>query len=265
MSERADYPPGVPCWVDEVVPDPDAAARFYGSLFGWEVEGPDPAPGRHLVARLGGRDAAGLGSSPAARPGAWWSTYVRVDGAEDSAERVRRAGGAVVVEPFDALPAGRAAVLADPAGARFGVWEARARKGAQVVNQPGAWAMSALSTPDVHRSATFYGAVFGWTTETFDMGGNAVTLFRLPGYVGGEPEQPVSREVVAAMMPAADGAAPRWSVDFWVPDVDTAAGRAGELGGRVLMAPVTTPLGRTAVLADPWGASFSVSRVAARH
>ena len=96
------------------------------------------------------------------------------------------------------------------------------------------------------------------------MGGSAVTLFRLLGYVGGEPEQPVSREVVATMMSAGDVPA-RWSVDLWVQDVDAAARRAGELGGRVVMGPVKTPVGRTAVLADAWGAPFSVTRVAARR
>ena len=38
MSERDGYIPGVPCWIDTNQPDPDAAVRFYGGLFGWEFE-----------------------------------------------------------------------------------------------------------------------------------------------------------------------------------------------------------------------------------
>lgn len=268
MSERTDYPAGVPCWVDDLVPDAEAAQRFYGALLQWAFDGPgrmpgDP-PGRYFVARLRGREVAGIGSAPDAQAAASWSTYVRVDSADVAAERAAAIGGTVIAEPFEALPAGRAAVLADPAGARFCVWEARERRGARLVNEPGAWAMSSLATPDLERAAAFYGALFGWTTERFEPGGDAVRLFRLPGYVGGEPEQPVSREVVAAMISAGGGAPPRWNVDFWVQDVDTTARRAGELGGQVLAPPVRTPIGRTAVLADPWGASFSVSRVTAR-
>ena len=89
-----------------------------------------------------------------------------------------------------------------------------------MVNEPGAWAMSQLDTPDPDGAAAFYGAVFGWTTEAF----GPFTMFRLPGYVGGEPEQPVSREVVATMA-AADGPA-RWTPGLLGGDADAAAERA---------------------------------------
>jgi hypothetical protein len=102
------------------------------------------------VARLRGREVAGIGSlseaGPDARPA--WMTEVRVAGADAAAEAAAGAGGTVVAGPMDLSPAGRLTVIADPAGAVFCAWEARARKGAQVVNESGAWAMSALSTPD---------------------------------------------------------------------------------------------------------------------
>jgi predicted enzyme related to lactoylglutathione lyase len=117
--------------------------------------------------------------------------------------------------------------------------------------------MSQLRTPDPERAAAFYGTVFGWTTEAF----GPFTMFRLPGYVGGEPQQPVSREVVAAMAPAEAGESPRWSADFWVADVDAVVASAEQLGGRTIAPPVDTPVGQTAVLADPTGVSFTVSSV----
>jgi uncharacterized protein len=267
MSQRDDHEPGVPCWVDTLQPDPDGAMAFYAQLFGWEFAGPgempgDP-PGRYFVARLRGRDVAGVGSQPAASPSPApsWTTYVYVASADDATRAARSAGGAVLVEPFDALPAGRMAVLADPAGAGFCVWEPGERKGAQLVNEPGAWAMSHLNTPEPERAAEFYGAVFGWTTETFGEGEGAVTLFRLPGYVGGEPRQPVSREVVAAMS-ATNGDAPsHWGINFWDHDVDATAAKAVELGGSAVAPPFDAPMSRMAVLADPHGAAFSISNV----
>jgi predicted enzyme related to lactoylglutathione lyase len=63
------------------------------------------------------------------------------------------------------------------------------------------------------------------------------------------------------MAPAAPGARPRWSVDFWVDDVDAAAARARDLGGGTVVAPFDMGIGRAAVLADPAGVTFSVSRV----
>jgi predicted enzyme related to lactoylglutathione lyase len=267
MSQRHDYEPGVPCWIDTLQPDPDGAMAFYAQLFGWEFAGPgempgDP-PGRYFVARLRGRDVAGVGSQPAGSPSAApsWNTYVYVASAADAARAARNAGGAVLVEPFEALPAGRAAVLADPAGASLCVWEPSERKGAELVNEPGAWAMSHLNAPDPERAAAFYGALFGWTTETFGEGAGAVTMFRLPGYVGGEPQQPVSREVVATMS-ATDGDGPaQWRMNLWDRDVDATAAKAAQLGGSVVVAPFDTPMARAAVLADPHGASFSINNV----
>jgi len=256
--------------VETLQPDPDTAAAFYGELFGWELVGP-AAPGSeaggtpYRVGRLEGRDVAGIvplppGVTPPPAPG--WMTHVRVDRVEAAADRVVAAGGSVVFGPFDAVPAGRLGVMADPAGAVFAVWEADSREGAQLVNAPGAWAMSRLETPDPQSAAAFYATVFGWTTERFGTGAGEVVMFRLPGYVGGEPAQPVSREVVAVMTasPSA-GAVAAWHVDFWVDDVDAAVTSASALGGRTLVAPLDQPPGRTAVLADPAGAAFSVSQI----
>jgi predicted enzyme related to lactoylglutathione lyase len=247
MSERSGYEPGVPCWVDTWQGDGEATAGFYTQLFGWEA-----ARGEYSMFRLRGRDVAGLGGE-AVEPAAW-TTYVQVDDADAAAARVADAGGTLVREPFASLDGGRIAIAADPAGAVFGIWQLGEHRGAEVINEPGAWAMSTLLHPDPERAKAFYAAVFGWETEDF----GPATLFRLPGYVGGEPQQPVPRDVVAVMM---EGDPPRWTPDFWVHDADGAAARAGELGGRVLMPPSDTGVGRTAVLADPAGAVFSISKV----
>lgn len=101
---------------------------------------------------------------------------------------------------------------------------------------------------------------FGWTTETFSAGDIQVTQFRLPGYVGGEPEQPVSREVVAVMVPRTEGTVDSWTVDFWVADVDATVAMAEQLRGEVVRTVSDSPAGRSALLADPVGAVFSVTQ-----
>ena len=87
-------------------------------------------------------------------------------------------------------------------------------------------------------------------------------MFRLPGFVGGEPQQPVPRDLVAVMMPpdGADGE-PAWGVDFWIDDADRAAQAAAESGGRAIVPPHDRPGFRSAALADPNGAVFSVSQL----
>ena len=251
MSERDTYQPGVPCWVDNLVPDPAEAMRFYGELLGWEFDG--PGPGDYYVAKLRGRDVAGVGAQPPGVPAAW-NTYVSVASADEVA---RAAAGHVRLEPFDALPAGRVGVLEDPAGAVIGVWEPAERHGAQLVNEAGAWSMSVLHASGV---VDFYRDVFGWEPEPFAPG---MSLLRLPGYVGGEPGQPVPRDVVAVMAEE-DGPA-YWSVGFWVGDADAVAARTPELGGSVLAPPFDAGGMRHAVLADPAGAAFQVTTAPGPH
>ena len=260
MSERDTYPTGVPCWVETLQGDRRAAHAFYASLFGWQIVVSDED--EYAVARLRDRDVAGIGSLPDSGGGLApaWVTHVRVASADATAEHATAAGGAVLDGPFDASPAGRLAVLADPTGALFCAWQADIREGAELVNEPGAWAMSALQTTDPARAADFYRAVFGWEAETY----GPVQLLRLPGYVGGTPDQPVPRDLVAVMAPLGDaGARSRWDVDFWVQDAEATVGRAVELGGRVVVPSHDRPPFRSAVLADPGGAAFSISQLVA--
>ncbi len=271
MSERNEYPPGVPCWVDTLQADPAAAKHFYEGLFGWQFIGPaempgDP-PGKYFVARLRGRDVAGLGSMPAhgAPTTPVWNTHIAVTNVDDTVRKVQSAGGAVVVPPFEAAPAGRMAVLSDPSGASFCAWQAMDRKGAQIINEPAAWSMSLLNARHVDAAKQFYAVVFGWEAQSLPMGDFDVTLFRLPGFVGGEPEQPVPRDVVAVMAPM-DGNFPKemrqhWSVDFWIDSADRAAAKTAELGGKVLGPVYEIPGFRRANIADPQGATFTVSQL----
>jgi uncharacterized protein len=262
VSERDGYQPGVPCWIDTWQADAEAAIGFYTRLFGWESENtmPPGVPGRHFMCRLRGRDVAAVASRPGAAPAATaWNTYVWVESADAAAAAATDAGGAVVVEPFESLDGGRIALVADPAGATIGVWQPGTHRGAQLVNEPGAWAMSRLESSDPVGAKRFYGALFGWQAERFGPPEAGIELWRLPGFVGGEPEQPVPRDVIAAMSPGGDR--PSWVLDFWVHDADATADQAQRLGGAVLALPVDAPPFRSAVLADPEGAAFSVSQL----
>ena len=277
MPVRDGYIPGVPCWVDAIEPDPDAAVDFYRGLFGWEFEDvmPPGSPGKYFIARLRGGEVAAVGSIPeAAPPRATWDTYIWVDSADETASKVRDAGGRVVSEPFDVMDAGRTAVLTDPEGAAFCVWEAKGHKGARVVNEHGALNFNGLNTRDVDGARSFYGSVFGWKTLRLEGGFEAWTL---PGYGDYlERDDPDLRkrvaevggptgfeDVVASINPIADDqpdTPAHWSVTFGVTDADATAAKAAELGGRVILPPFDAPWVRMAVIADPQGATFIASQ-----
>lgn len=258
MSERTSYPPGVPNWVTCLAADVDAAAEFYRRVFGWTVED----GGGYALARLRGREVAGIG--PAAAAGVdvvpAWITEVRVDDVAEAARRAEAAGGRVLSGPMDLSPASKLVVLADPAGAVLCATEPVGRQGAELVNEPSAWSMSSLAAPDLGAVEGFYSDVFGWGRESY----GTSSLWRLPGYVGGEPSQPVPRDVVAVGVEASGPA--RWDVDFWIADVEAAAHEAEAAGGAVIDPPSDTPglPFRQATLADPGGATFTISQLLAQ-
>jgi uncharacterized protein len=279
MSERREYPAGVPCWVDTDRPDPEAALGFYEGLFGWEFEDrmPADAPGRYFIAELGGRAVAAVGSRPGGAPETppAWNTYIAVDSADDAAAKVDGAGGSVVMAPFDVLDAGRMAVCADPSGAGFCVWQANETRGAEVVNEPGAWVFSELNTRDPERARDFYRTVFGWEAKAIEVGdGGAFTLWVLSGYGDflerGDPDlrrrqaadraPPGFEDAVATLGALTDNGPSHWGITFGIDDADAAAERAVELGGAVEVAPFDAGPTRTAVLSDPQGARFAVSK-----
>lgn len=263
MSTITSYPVGVPCWVDTFQPDPEAATQFYGPLLGWTFDDPIAMPdgliGEYRTARSGGRLVAGVGQAPAGFPSAVWTTYVAVDDINETAGRADAAGGSRIVGPTSHGEHGRVAVLTDPTGVAFGIWQASARHGAERVNEPGTWTMSSLHTAARDASEAFYGQLFGWTLEP--VSGAPMALWRLDGHVGGEADQPMPRDVVAVLAPIDDGdpTPPHWSVALTVSDVDATSRHAYELGGTVLLVPTDSPGFRSAVIADPQGGVVAVT------
>ena len=272
MPERDGYIPGVPCWVDTSQPDPQAALPFYRDLFGWEFENvmPEGSEGEYFIGRIRGGDVAAIGSIPEGAPSmATWNTYLWVDSADETADRVRRAGGAVAMEPFDVMNAGRMAVLADTEGATFNVWQAMDHKGATVVNEHGSLNFNGLVTRNPEGAEAFYGAVFGWKTLVLP----GSLMWTLPGYGDYlEARNPGLRQqmaqmgapdgfidVVATLDPIADDDSEtpaHWSVTFAADNADAVAARASELGGEVAAGPFDAPWTRLAVIKDPQGATF---------
>jgi uncharacterized protein len=277
VPERDGYIPGVPSWVDTSQPDPDAAAEFYGGLFGWELEDvmPAEAGAKYFIARIRGGDVAAVGSIPEGAPQmATWNTYIQVDSADETAKKVLDAGGKALMDPFDVMDSGRMAVFADPEGAVFLVWQPKQHKGAQIVNEHGSLNFNGLNTRDVEGAKSFYGYVFGWGTLSL---GGGVEMWTLPGY-GDHLEETTPglrkmvqesggpagfEDVVASINPISDDqpdTPPHWSVTFAVDDADAIAAKAAELGGKVLVPPFDAPWVRMTVLSDPQGATFIASK-----
>jgi predicted enzyme related to lactoylglutathione lyase len=246
------YEPGTPSWVDLGTPNPAAASSFYNGLFGWDIQEGPPEAGGYRMCMLDGQPVAGLGPQMNPNMPPFWTTYVTVSDADESAAAITSNGGTVIVEPMDVLDVGRMAVAMDPAGAAFSVWQPRQHIGAGIVNDPNTLCWNELTTRDPQRSVAFYGAVFGWTANI--VSGAAPTDYT---------EFHVNGKAIAGMMPMeGEGWPPdlpnHWAVYFAVEDCQRTLDRVNELGGKVLMGPKEVPAGTFAVVQDPQGAVFSV-------
>jgi uncharacterized protein len=233
------YAEGVPCWAELRTSDPGAAAGFYRELFGWRY---DPVDG---VFRLRGYVVAGLVA--AAEYPAGWLTYLAGDDLDGLAGLAVDSGGALV-QAARAVPArGRSAVVADPAGATFGIWQHAGFAGAQIGSEPGTMCFTELVTPDVSGAAAFYGKVFGWSAQPSELALGREYLDWLLG-----------DRVVAGLVDAPAGEPAQWRTTVEVADLDEVRGRCLDRYGRVELEPIEVSVGRYARLADPYGAVFGV-------
>lgn len=252
MTEVSSYATGQPCWADVTSPDVDAAARFYSGLFGWEAaKDPRPEAGGYTMFSRNGKYVAAASPPPREGIPPHWSVYLAADDVDAIAGRIREAGGNVMMEPLDVVDAGRMTLAADPAGAIFGVWQAGNHIGSQLRREPGTMNWAEVRTRDQAAAQPFYERVFGYETETMDVGpaGGYVLL-----KVDGRPAAGLIE-----IDPEWGDVPSNWSVVFEVEDCDAAAAKVQELGGRVISEPQDRErVGRVAVVADPAGAVFRV-------
>ena len=257
MPERTEYAPGTPSWTDLTTPDLAASEQFYGTLFGWDFDAQDTGDPKnpYVLASQTGKNVAGMMNlSPEMSAGGMppvWSTYVTVRDVDATTAKAKELGGAVFSEPMDVMDAGRMAVLADPTGAVFCVWQPKEHIGAQIVNEPNSLTWNELITPDVDTAAAFYAGLFGWKASPMQMGddGPLYTVWMLGDDNG----------IGGAMLPPMEGMPPFWGVYFAVADCDATVAKAKELGATVLAEPMDLAgVGRMSALMDPQGAVFSV-------
>jgi len=258
LGTRDSYAPGVFCWVDHCVVEPEPIQRFYSELLGWDWEAqPADGHGYYAMATLEGDVVAGLAGMPeemqASGAPPMWNSYISVADLASTLAKVDRAGGRVMIAATEVAEQGRLAVIVDPTGAGVSLWEPRQHRGATRVNAPGCWAWNELTTRDVQKAQAFYHEIFGWDYRVDTASGHAYYEILVDG------RSQAGMMPMDANWPAEIPA--HWMVYFSVADVDAAAAKASELGGGVCVPPTTIHPGRFAVLNDPAGGTFSAIRL----
>ncbi|MBN1352240.1 VOC family protein [candidate division KSB1 bacterium] len=255
MQEIKKYDPGMFCWIDLVTIDTEAAKKFYCSLFGWEALDTPVGDGMvYTMLQLNGKPVAALyqmgefQKQQNLEP--YWMSYVSVQNADETMKKVQELGGQVVMEPGDAMDAGRMAMLKDPTGAFLAIWQPKAHIGASYRNVPGTFCWIELATNDPEKAKPFFTKLFNWTEETRQMGNTVYTTFKLDGKdVGGMYKMPPEMAAIP----------PHWLPYFQVNDCQASVKKVQSLGGKLLVPVTVVPgVGPFSVIEDPQAGVFGV-------
>lgn len=247
MPHTTSHAPGSFCWLELATSDAPAARDFYTRLLDWTVvEEPMGELGTYYRFQKDGYDAAAMYHETRMPPS--WVSYIAVRSADESAAKVKSLGGEVHKDPFDVFDLGRMAIIGDPQGATFAIWEARQSAGLAIRDEPGALCWNELQARDVAAAKTFYPTLFGWRMK------------ESPDYT----EWHLGADAVGGMLPSQ---APPEVPSFWMPyfaveDCDAAAAKAESIGATVYAPPMDIEkVGRFSVLGDPQGATFAVIKL----
>jgi uncharacterized protein len=259
MTNIDKHAPGSFCWIELHTTDQNAAKSFYGSLFGWDPKDEPMGPNDYYTMfKLQGREVgAGCTLRPEERSQGVppnWMIYITVENADKAVAKAEQLGGKVLAPAFDVMDAGRMAVVLDPTGAVFCVWQANKSIGIGIAHVAGTLCWADLSTPDVKRASDFYSGLFGWqlTSDPKDTSGY-LHIKNGEHFIGGIPP-------AAHRQP---GAPPHWLAYFEVDDVDASSSKAKGTGANLLLPPMSMEgVGRMSVIADPQGAVFAIFKSA---
>jgi len=257
VAEFSSHVPGTFSWPELSTTDQKAGVAFYRSLFGWDLnEMPIGEGDMYSMFTMRGKE---VGAAYTMRPeerqsGAppHWNSYVTVANVDEAVKKAEGLGATVFAPPFDVMDAGRMAVLQDPTGAVFQVWQVKQHIGAKIMNEPGALCWTELTTRDPTRAEAFYTALFGWTAKHSSPGAPMdYTEFHIQGKPG------VGMMAMPAQVPAQVPS--YWMPYFQVANCDASTEKAKQLGGRAMVGPQDIPgTGRFAILTDPQGAMFAL-------
>jgi hypothetical protein len=253
-------PLGRICWHELLTNDPGAAAAYYTKVIGWGLMAWDQQPSYRMWT-ANGMPIGGLMALPeeakSMRAPPNWLWYASTPNVDETVAHATRLGAKPLSGMLDVPNVGRMAVMADPQGATFAVYQPSGdTPGHDGKPAMGEISWHELATTDWKAAFDFYHALLGWEKmDVMDMGpaGPYQMFGRLGTMLGGVYNKP--KEMAAP---------PHWLCYARVPDAAKAAALATRHGGKLLNGPMAVPGGdMIAMCVDPQGAAFAVHAVAA--
>lgn len=242
---------GMFCWNDLGTSDLESASKFYEGLFHWRFKDSKTADNRpYRVLKAEDKELGGMYSlrqttlSSGVPP--HWLPYISVDNAQETVTKARGLGAKIIKEPFDLGNNGTIAVMQDPVGAAFAIWQPKAYEGRQISEKPNTVAWNELVTRDTEGAIRFYSELFGWSVDRKKFGNIDYILFK-----SGD------QEIGGLMQPSKEhGKVPsHWMTYFSVQDCGASTALAKKLGAKILAETMEVKdVGIISVLRDPQSA-----------
>jgi uncharacterized protein len=235
-------------WFEYVSKDAPKAQGFFGELFGWSTKKVPMPQGDYTMIAVGDRTIGGYMEPPAGAPAhAHWLSHLRVESAKAKAEQVKSLGGKIAMDAFKVGEFGTMAVVVDPHGASFALWQP-----AKVEPQPepatGTFCWNELFSADPEKSVAFYRAVGGFDVEV-------MTGMEQPYHLLKSEDVPRAG-IMKQMMPGQPHA---WLPYVQVANADASTEKATKLGATVIVPPTAIPnIGRFAIFSDPQGSPLGI-------
>ncbi|WP_349291948.1 VOC family protein [Gluconobacter sp. Dm-74] len=249
--------PGKIVYTQLTTPDLPKAKAFYGALLGWNFQDRPVSRGHYAEALVNGHVVAGLVERPLPDtdnpPQPLWLPFISALDVPTVAKESLQWGGKILYRPTVVPGRGEQAIIADPQGALFAALHtSHGDRDDTDDTAQGDWIWHTILTPAPAASAGFYQKLFGYQVE------DAPPPDTHQHYI--LDSQSIARATVnplPARLPP--DASARWIGFIQVDSVGSAAEKAVQLGGRVLVQPHPDHQNSMiAVLADPSGAAFGV-------
>jgi uncharacterized protein len=249
-------PTGRFVWFEHISKDQNKAQGFYGELFGWKTQAMPSPSGNYNMIAVDNQTIGGYMDTPAgAPPEAHWIAHLGVENTVETAAKIKTLGGKVLKEPTKMGEFGTWAVVADPTGAAFCLWQpGKAEGNGDFKGKPGTWCWNELYTTEPDKAVSFYTAIGGFTHDASPMPHG---LYHVLSHDGAP-----RAGIMAKPMPEAPTA---WLPYVQVSSADQTVAKATKLGAKVLVPANDIPnVGRFAIFTDTTGAAIGILQPAAR-
>jgi uncharacterized protein len=250
MTKFSRFEEAMPCWVDVMVEteeEHEATRAFLSALFDWTWQLGGPEMSFYSLAMSQDLPVLGLGLSEGTHGAA--TTYFSTSNIEDAVARASDDGAAVVMPRMDVMDLGSMALLTDPVGAIFGLWQPGTFHGFGVMHEVNAPGWFDESSADAVRAGEFYTK---WSGHQLTSPGDGMSVL-------------ANGDAWYASLTTVEAEPPQWKPIYVVDTLERARDVVTRHGGAILIEEMPVPGSALTTFTEPVnGTTMTVMRAGER-